>query len=139
VTDKLVDAIEGGKYDVIICNYANADMVGHTGNLEATVQAIETIDHCLGRIAKALHRCGGEMLITADHGNAEQMLDRRTEQAHTAHTGNLVPLIYVGREARLAETAALCDVAPTLLQVMGLTPPPEMTGRALLSYPESET
>ena len=137
VTDKLVEAIDSGKYDTIICNYANPDMVGHTGNLEAAIHAIEAIDQCLGRLVKALHRCGGEMLITADHGNAEQMLDRKTGQPHTAHTSNPVPLIYVGREGRLAESAALCDVAPTMLQIMGLTPPPEMTGRPLLVFHES--
>ncbi len=136
VTDMLVDALDSGKYDAIICNYANPDMVGHSGNFEAAVQAIEAIDHCLGRVLKALHRSGGEMLISADHGNAEQMLDRRSGQPHTAHTSNLVPLVYVGRDAELAEGGALCDLAPTLLQILGLKQPGEMTGRQLLLFPE---
>ena len=130
----LVDALDSGKYDAIICNYANPDMVGHTGNFDAAVQAIEAIDHCLGRVLKALHRAGGELLISADHGNAEQMLDRRSGQPHTAHTSNLVPLIYVGRDAELEEGGALCDLAPTLLQILGLKPPGEMTGRQLLVF-----
>ncbi len=139
VTDHLVEAIKSDKYDAIICNYANGDMVGHTGNFEATVHAIETLDHCLGRVVKALHRVGGEMLLTADHGNAEQMSDDATGQAHTAHTTNLVPLIYVShRHARLADNGALCDVAPTLLQMMNLPQPPAMTGRALLQFEEAE-
>jgi 2,3-bisphosphoglycerate-independent phosphoglycerate mutase len=137
VTDKLVAAIEGAEYDAIICNFANPDMVGHTGKYQAAVRAIETIDQCLGRIMEALQRSGGELLITADHGNAEQMLDRTTGQPHTAHTNNPVPLIYVGRQASLLENGALCDIAPTMLRIMGLEQPPEMTGRALVSFPEA--
>jgi 2,3-bisphosphoglycerate-independent phosphoglycerate mutase len=131
VTDHLVEAILGGKYDVIICNYANPDMVGHTGNFEAAVKAIEVIDTCLGRVYEALESVGGEALITADHGNAEQMRGEETGQAHTAHTSNLVPLLYIGRPARLDE-GALADVVPTLIELMGLTPPQEMTGRSLV-------
>ncbi|MFM1892426.1 MAG: hypothetical protein RLZ44_1503 [Pseudomonadota bacterium] len=139
VTDHLVEAIGSGKYDAIICNYANGDMVGHTGNFAAAVQAVETLDHCLGRVVQALHKSDGAMLITADHGNAEQMEDPATGQPHTAHTTNLVPLIYVGRRAaKLAENGALCDVAPTLLQLMALPQPPEMTGRPLLQFEEAE-
>jgi 2,3-bisphosphoglycerate-independent phosphoglycerate mutase len=139
VTDRLTEAIDSGKYDAIICNFANPDMVGHTGNFQAAVQAIEALDHCVGRVIRALHRAGGEALITADHGNAERMLDRRTGQAHTAHTSNPVPLIYVGRrQVDLAENGALCDVAPTLLEIMGLAQPEEMTGRSLLLDAELE-
>ncbi len=134
VTDKLVAAIESGKYDAIICNYANADMVGHTGNLAAATKAIEALDVCVGRVVDAMKKAGGEVLITADHGNAEMMLDLNTQQAHTAHTLNVVPFIYVGRPAKLAPTGALEDVAPTLLKMMGLPQPPEMTGHALIEF-----
>ena len=133
LTDKLVEAIEGEKYDAIICNYANPDMVGHTGNLKATIEAIEALDVCVGRVVEAVLKVGGEMLITADHGNAEMMLNRETGQAHTAHTINPVPLIYIGRQAQIAESGALCDVAPTMLYLMGLDKPSEMNGRSLLS------
>ncbi|WP_455234500.1 2,3-bisphosphoglycerate-independent phosphoglycerate mutase [Thiogranum longum] len=131
VTDRLVEAIESGKYDVIICNYANPDMVGHTGNFEAAVKAIECIDQCLGRVVDALEKSGGEALITADHGNAEQMRGKETGQAHTAHTSNLVPLVYVGRPARLSD-GALSDVVPSMISLMGLEQPLEMTGRPLV-------
>ncbi|MCO6412933.1 MAG: 2,3-bisphosphoglycerate-independent phosphoglycerate mutase [Thiogranum sp.] len=133
VTDHLVEAIGSGKYDVIICNYANPDMVGHTGSFDAAVRAIEAIDQCLGRVVEALHAAGGEMLITADHGNAEQMRGKETGQAHTAHTSNLVPLVYVGRPAQLAD-GVLADVVPTLIALMGLEPPREMTGRSLVEF-----
>lgn len=132
LTDQLVDAIEGQKYDVIICNYANADMVGHTGNLEATKKAIEALDVCLGRIEAALKKVGGEALITADHGNAEKMKDQQTGQAHTAHTSNPVPLIYIGRQADvLHNDGQLSDIAPTMLKLLNMDQPKEMTGRAL--------
>jgi 2,3-bisphosphoglycerate-independent phosphoglycerate mutase len=134
VTDRLVEAIEGGKYDAIICNYANADMVGHTGRMTAAIQAIEMVDACLGRVQAALHKVGGEMLITADHGNAEQMEDVKHHQPHTAHTTNPVPLIHVGRAARLDNKGALCDIAPTLLMMMQLKQPTEMKGHSLLHY-----
>jgi len=133
VTDELVAAIESDKYDVIICNYANPDMVGHTGKFDAAVKAIEFIDHCLGRILASLRRAGGEMLITADHGNAELMLSAATGQAHTAHTTNTVPLIYVGRPARMAENGSLCDIAPSMLHLMNMEVPAEMTGTPLVS------
>ncbi len=139
VTDHLVAAIENGKYDVIICNYANTDMVGHTGNFDATVAAIETVDQCLGRVVSALHSVRGAMLVTADHGNAEKMRSVETGQAHTAHTTNPVPLIYVGeRAARFIENGSLCDVAPTLLRIMDLPQPIEMTGMPLLEFLDEE-
>jgi 2,3-bisphosphoglycerate-independent phosphoglycerate mutase len=134
VTDKLVEAIKSRKYDAIVFNYANADMVGHTGNFDAAKKAIEAIDICLGRVVPAMQAIGGEVLITADHGNAECMVDVENKQPHTAHTVNLVPLIYVGRPARLAETGALEDIAPTLLKMMGLAQPHEMTGHPLVDF-----
>jgi len=134
LTDKLVEAIESKNYDAIICNYANPDMVGHTGNFDATVKAIEALDTCLGRIYQAIQKAGGEMLITADHGNAEMMSNRETHQPHTAHTTNLVPLIYVGREFKLLNQGALSDIAPTMLDLMGLDQPSEMTGRSLVDH-----
>jgi 2,3-bisphosphoglycerate-independent phosphoglycerate mutase len=132
VTDKLVAAIEGGSYDVIICNYANPDMVGHTGKFDAAAKAIEAIDVCLGRIVEAMKNHGGEMLVTADHGNAELMLDKHSGQAHTAHTTNLVPLIYVGRPAQMLDNGALSDIAPTMLALMEMPIPPDMTGSSLV-------
>ncbi len=137
LTDKLVEAIESGQFDVIICNYANPDMVGHTGNFEAAVKAIEALDICLGRIDEALKKVGGEMLITADHGNAEKMRDERTGQAHTAHTTDPVPLIYVGRPARMLPNGALSDVVPSMIYLMGMDKPTEMTGSSLVELDES--
>ncbi|MBL1259745.1 MAG: 2,3-bisphosphoglycerate-independent phosphoglycerate mutase [Thiotrichaceae bacterium] len=132
LTDKLVEAIASGKFDTIICNYANPDMVGHTGNLEACIKAIETIDACLARVHEAITAAGGELLITADHGNAEKMSDDKTGQAHTAHTANPVPLLYIGRDAEISDGGSLSDIAPTMLYLMGLEKPTEMTGRSLL-------
>ncbi len=132
VTDRLVEAIEAGKYDVIVCNFANPDMVGHTGSFAAAVKAIEALDVCLGRVEQALLRAGGEMLVTADHGNAEKMQGDDTGQAHTAHTTNLVPLVYIGRAAEFKGQGALCDIAPTLLDLMGLPKPNEMSGTSLV-------
>lgn len=132
LTDKLVEAIESGRFDFIICNYANADMVGHTGNFDAAKAAIEALDTCLGRLYAALQKVGGEMLITADHGNAEQMSDDSTGQSHTAHTSNPVPFIYVGRPARVSDQGALSDIAPTMLYLRGLERPAEMDGRLLV-------
>jgi len=134
VTDKLVAAIAGEHYDAIVCNYANADMVGHTGNFEAAKKAIETLDGCIDRVVGAARMHDADVLITADHGNAERMHDDVTHQAHTAHTLNLVPLVYVGRPATLTDGGALQDVAPTLLAIMGLPKPPEMTGHSLLRF-----
>ena len=132
MTDKLVAAIDSGKYDAIVCNYANGDMVGHTGNYEAAVKAVETLDECIGRVVAAARDVGGEVLITADHGNAETMYDPDTAQPHTAHTLNRVPFVYVGRPATMAPDGALQDIAPTMLALMGLPQPPEMTGKSLV-------
>jgi 2,3-bisphosphoglycerate-independent phosphoglycerate mutase len=136
VTDKMVEAIESRQYDAIICNFANADMVGHTGDYDAAVKAIESLDHCLHRVLEASQLSGAEILITADHGNAEQMReindDQKQSQPHTAHTNNLVPLVYVGRSAEVVnDEAALCDLAPTMLYLMGLDKPEEMTGQTI--------
>ena len=138
ITDHMERAVLGGKYDAIICNYANADMVGHSGDLNATVQAVQTLDQCLGRLLHAVRAAGGELLITADHGNAEQLRGYLTEklraQAHTAHTCNPVPLVYVGREAVFAGgNGTLADVAPTMLHLMNLPIPKQMTGKVLLA------
>ena len=135
VTEKLLEAIRSRSYDAIVCNYANSDMVGHTGDLAAATRAIEVLDECLGKVVAAMREIGGEVLITADHGNAETMLDPETRQPHTAHTLNLVPALYVGRKASAADGGALQDVAPTLLSMMGLERPPEMTGKPLFVLP----
>jgi 2,3-bisphosphoglycerate-independent phosphoglycerate mutase len=136
VADEVIEAIRRDYYDVIICNFANADMVGHTGDFDATRRAIEAVDRCIGRVLEALQAAGGEMLITADHGNAEQLFDFDTGQPHTAHTTNPVPFIYIGRPATLAPTGALEDISPTMLYLMGLPVPPEMTGRSLVQLVE---
>lgn len=139
VTEELVKAIKGQEFDAIICNFANPDMVGHTGDFDATVKAIETIDHCLEQIVSALREVGGEALITADHGNAELMFDPETNQPHTAHTTNPVPVVYIGREgAAIDGRGSLEDVSPTLLRMMGLDIPVEMTGRPLVSFPDDQ-
>ncbi len=134
VTDKLVEAITSRAYDLIVCNFANGDMVGHTGNYDAAVAAVEALDSCLGRIEAALKEVDGEALITADHGNCEQMIDYDSGQQHTQHTTELVPLVYVGpRSARFnGSGGVLADVAPSLLALMGLPKPAEMTGSSLL-------
>jgi 2,3-bisphosphoglycerate-independent phosphoglycerate mutase len=133
VTDKLVDAIKSHRYEAIVCNFANSDMVGHTGNLEAATRAIEVLDECIGKVVTAMQGVGGEVLITADHGNAETMVDPTTHEPHTAHTLNLVPLLYIGRKATMAKSGALQDVAPTLLAMMGLPQPAQMTGKPLVT------
>ena len=139
VTDKLVNAIETGSHDVIVCNFANGDMVGHTGNLQAAIAAVETLDACLGRLMKALETTGGQMLVTADHGNCEQMTDATTGQAHTAHTCEPVPFVYYGPlDIALAGDGTLRDVAPTLLHLMDMDIPEEMTGRSLAMLPATE-
>jgi 2,3-bisphosphoglycerate-independent phosphoglycerate mutase len=136
VTDKLVEAIESGKFDFIVVNYANCDMVGHTGNLEAATKAVEAVDQCLGRVWKAIESKGGVMMITADHGNAEQMHDGETGQAHTAHTTNLVPVIIASAalagKSITVKKGKLADIAPTVLKLMNITQPKEMTGQSLL-------
>jgi len=133
LTDKLVEAIASGKYDAIICNYPNGDMVGHSGVFEAAVKACEAVDHCIGRVIAALEEHGGEALITADHGNAEQMANPATGQAHTAHTSEPVPFIYVGRDATPHDGKTLSDVAPTMLHLLGLEQPSEMTGKPIMT------
>ena len=133
VTDRIVEAIEQQRYDLIVVNYANGDMVGHTGVFEAAVKAVECLDTCIGRIVDALERVGGEALLTADHGNVEQMSDAKTGQAHTAHTCEPVPLIYIGqRPLRVRDKGVLADVSPTLLTLMDLPIPEEMSGHSLL-------
>lgn len=133
VTDKLVAAIESGKFDAIICNYANCDQVGHTGNFDAAVKAVEAVDACLGKVLEAVEKAGGETLITADHGNVEQMYDHDSGQLHTQHTTLPVPLVYVGqRNAHLKADGSLADIAPTLLAMLEVNQPQEMTGCSLL-------
>jgi len=136
LSEKLISAVESGQYDTIICNFANPDMVGHTGNEAAAIEAIEALDGIIDQVSQAILKAGGEILITADHGNAELMMDESTGQAHTAHTCNPVPFIYVGREAVMAETGALSDIAPTMLYLMAIEVPPEMNGRSLVTLAE---
>ncbi|CAH0992889.1 2,3-bisphosphoglycerate-independent phosphoglycerate mutase [Sinobacterium norvegicum] len=132
VTEKLVGAIEGGEFDVIICNYANGDMVGHTGVFEAAVKAAEAIDQSVKAVTDAIERVGGQCLITADHGNCEQMLDTVSGQKHTQHTTEHVPLVYVGpQDISLNSNGRLCDMAPTLLSLINVEQPSEMTGVSL--------
>ena len=135
LTDKLVQAITCGKYDLIVCNYANGDMVGHTGVFDAAVKAVETLDVCLGRVEHALLNAGGQALVTADHGNCEQMADHTSGQTHTQHTTELVPLVYIGpKQMGLKPSGGiLADIAPTLLSLMELPQPAEMTGTSLLT------
>ena len=138
VTDRLIECIEQARFDLIVVNYANGDMVGHSGKLEAAIAAAEAVDACIGRLSQAVETAGGAMLITADHGNAEQMADPATGQAHTAHTMNRVPVILTGaadamsRFDRRMDDGRLCDIAPTVLTLMGLNQPEEMTGQSLL-------
>ncbi len=131
VTERVVAAIASGKYDLIVLNFANADMVGHTGSLSAAIRAVETVDHGLARIVAAIGAAGGALLVTADHGNCELMRDPKTGGPHTAHTTDPVPVILVGHAGKLRD-GILADVAPTLLELMGLAQPAEMTGRSLL-------
>ena len=133
VTEKLVEAINSGRFDSIICNYANCDQVGHTGNFEASVKAVEAVDNCLKQVLEAAAQQNGEVLITADHGNVEEMFDEASNQPHTQHTTLPVPLVYVGsRKLTLDTEGSLADIAPTLLDLMGLDQPAEMTGRSLI-------
>ena len=135
VTDKLVEAIGSGKFDLIVVNYANTDMVGHSGDLAAAVKAVEAVDACLGRLMEAVKKAGGVLLVTADHGNAEQMFDETSHQKHTQHTLNRVPalLFNAPRQIHSLADGKLADVAPTLLALMGVPQPAEMTGKSLLS------
>ena len=127
-------AIESGKYDVIICNFANPDMVGHTGVQAAAIQAIETIDECVGKVVDAVKHTGGQMFLCADHGNAEQLIDYKTGDPFTAHTTNPVPFILINADPswRLRENGRLADIVPTLIEMMGMEQPKEMTGESLL-------
>ncbi len=134
LTKRLVESIEGGEFDVIVANVANPDMVGHSGKFEAAVAAVEAVDELLGAVVEATGKVDGELLITADHGNVEQMTDPSNGQAHTAHTTNPVPLVYVGsRELQLAEQGSLRDLAPTMLYLLGLDAPEAMSGRSLVN------
>ena len=134
VTDKVCEALENDKYDVVILNFANTDMVGHTGSLQAAIKAVEAVDKCVGKIVKIIEEKQGNLLITADHGNAEQMIDYKTGEPHTAHTTNPVPIILVtaNKEYKLKENGKLADLAPTMLDLMGIKQPEEMTGESLL-------
>ena len=132
VTEKVVEAINSGKYDAIILNYANSDMVGHTGSLEAAAKALEAVDDGVGKVVEAIKKNGGVLLVTADHGNSEQMIDYVTGEPHTAHTTNPVPLILYGMENTKLKPGKLADLAPTMLDIMGLEKPEEMTGESLL-------
>lgn len=136
LTDKLVEDILLQKHDLIICNFANPDMVGHTGNMGATIEAIEIIDQCLAKIVSTLQTVGGEAIITSDHGNAEFMFNNVTKQPHTAHTENLVPFIYIGRPAEIVSTknSTLIDIAPTILYLLNLPLPSEMQGNSIIKF-----
>jgi 2,3-bisphosphoglycerate-independent phosphoglycerate mutase len=133
ITDGVIHAIEKGNFDAVVMNFANADMVGHSGNLEATIRAVETVDACLGRIFQTLRPRGGAWIITADHGNAETMIDPVTGGPHTYHTTNPVPFVLLDEEGRigLKPGGALQDIAPTLLGMLGVRQPEEMTGHDL--------
>src|SRR5580700_3239287 len=135
IADAAIHAIEKGDFDAIVMNFANADMVGHSGNLEATIKAVETVDECLGRIRQVLQPRGGAWIVTADHGNAETMIDPATGGPHTYHTTNPVPLILLSADGKtqLQPGGSLRDIAPTLLGVLDLPEPGEMTGRDLRS------
>ncbi len=132
LAERLSQAICSAEFDVIICNVANPDMVGHSGNMQAAMAAVESVDQCLGVVVRAIEQCGGELLITADHGNVEQMFDPVSGQALTAHTTNPVPLLFCGRPGQLKAGGALQDIAPTMLELLGLQQPVEMTGQSLL-------
>jgi 2,3-bisphosphoglycerate-independent phosphoglycerate mutase len=134
ITDVLCKAIEDRSHDFILCNYANGDMVGHTGSIPATLRAVETVDACLARVLGSAERAGARLLITADHGNCEQMIDPETGGPHTAHTTNPVPFVVVDHEdgdVALRDGGSLCDVGPTILRMMGIEQPDEMTGQDL--------
>ena len=133
VTEKLTEAIRSGKYDLVVANFANPDMVGHTGVLPAAIKAIEVVDECMGKVVDAVESMHGNLFILADHGNADIMIDEKTGEPYTAHTTNPVPFILVSEEKhKLREGGCLADVAPTLLELMGIPQPKEMTGKSLL-------
>ena len=131
VADKCVERIESGEYDMIILNFANCDMVGHTGVLDAAIKAVEAVDECVGKVTDAVAKMGGVSLITADHGNADKMVDTDGEP-FTAHTTNLVPFCVVGYPCTLRSGGVLADIAPTMLKIMGLPQPEEMTGKSII-------
>ena len=135
VTDAIIESIENRSHELIVVNFANGDMVGHTGNFEAAVKAVETLDACIARVEQAVLAAGGQALVTADHGNCEQMHDHDTEQPHTQHTTEPVPLFYIGMQGRKFREApgVLADIAPTILDLMGIPKPGAMTGESLLS------
>jgi 2,3-bisphosphoglycerate-independent phosphoglycerate mutase len=137
LTDKAVEAIDSKKYDLIVLNFANPDMVGHTGVLSAAIKAVETVDTGLGRIAEAIKRQGGALLVTADHGNCELMKDPTTGGPHTAHTTNPVPVLLLGGHADTIQEGRLADLAPTLLDLMGLQQPMEMTGHSIIRHEDA--
>jgi 2,3-bisphosphoglycerate-independent phosphoglycerate mutase len=136
LTGKAVDAIRSGKYDLIVLNYANPDMVGHTGSLPAAIKAVETVDAGIGEIARAIEDAGGALLITADHGNCELMRDPETGGPHTAHTTNPVPLLLTGAGNVALTDGRLADLAPTLLELMNLPKPADMSGGSLIHHPD---
>ena len=142
IADALVADVERGRHDVVICNFANADMVGHTGKLDAAIAAVSTLDGCLARIVRAVEAAGGCLILTADHGNAEQMWDAERDQPHTAHTRNPVPVLLIDRDlegdGRALRDGSLRDVAPTLLALAGVPAPAEMTGRDLRTWIDPE-
>lgn len=132
VTDRVLKAITSEEYDFLVLNYANADMIGHTGNFEAAVKAVETVDYCVGEVTDAILSLGGSAIITADHGNAEQMIDYRTGKPHTAHTANIVQCIIAGMGNVELREGKLSDIAPTLLEIMGIEKPKVMTSDSLI-------
>jgi 2,3-bisphosphoglycerate-independent phosphoglycerate mutase len=132
VKDEVLEKIKSGKYDLIILNFANPDMVGHTGVIPAAVKAVETVDQCMGEIVQLMEEIGGKILVTADHGNAESMLDKESGGVVTAHTSNRVPLILVGETGVKLREGVLADLAPTILDLMKLEKPEEMTGTSLI-------
>ena len=136
VTAALVQGIESARYDLIVCNFANPDMVGHTGDLDATIKAVEVVDQGLGLAVAAIERTNGAMVVFADHGNCEMMVDPATGGAHTAHTLNQVPVYLVGSDAQLRTGGRLADIAPTALELLGIPQPDAMTGESLLRSKE---
>ena len=138
LTEKLVAAIHSGEFDVIICNVANPDMVGHTGKMDAAIKAVVAVDRCLAQVRAAIDATGGEMLVTADHGNIEQMVDTVSGQNHTAHTVNQVPFLFHGRPVNMKQGGSLRDIAPTMLALLGLPQPQEMTGESLVEIGPGE-
>jgi 2,3-bisphosphoglycerate-independent phosphoglycerate mutase len=138
LSKRLDISIRSGEFDVIICNVANPDMVGHTGSMQAAIAAVEAVDVCLGTVIKAVKAVNGELLVTADHGNVEQMKDPASGQNHTAHTTNPVPFVYLGRAAQALPGGALRDIAPTMLYLLGLDQPSQMTGKTLIQLQHAE-